>query len=311
MNDRGVILIVDDEVSNIEIVAAALEDEHDLSFATSGKEALEVVEHVTPDLVLLDVMMPDMDGYEVCRRLKKIPRMADVPIIFSTALDGNDAEARGLSMGAIDYITKPISPIVVRARIHNHMEMKRMRDQLAQLAVTDALTGLSNRRRLESVMAEQAAALSETGGELSVIILDIDFFKRFNDEYGHAAGDRCIAMVAAALSRAVTRASDVTARYGGEEFACVLPNMGHADALAIAAAIRERVSRLGIPHRGSDAGPNVTVSVGVATAACRPGMRPADWIEAADAQLYSVKQHGRDGVAGCVFAAEPGTVPVP
>jgi diguanylate cyclase (GGDEF)-like protein len=308
MSDRAVILVVDDEVSNIEVLSSVLEDDYDLSFATSGKEALAVVDQITPDLVLLDVMMPEMDGYEVCRRLKEIPKMADVPIIFSTALDGHEAEARGLTMGAIDYITKPISPIVVRARVRNHLEMKRMRDQLAELAVTDALTGLSNRRQLETVLRQEVARLTRTGADLSVIILDIDFFKQFNDEYGHTAGDRCIAMVAAALKRAVTRASDVTARYGGEEFACVLPGSSHAEALEVASGIRERISRLGIPHRASKAAACVTVSVGVATASCRPGMQPTEWIEAADAQLYSVKRRGRNGIAGCTFAGKLETV---
>ncbi|MBL6458993.1 diguanylate cyclase [Belnapia sp. T6] len=301
MDQRAVILIVDDEATNIEILSAILEEEHEICFATSGEEALEVVRSAAPDLVLLDVLMPGLDGYEVCRRLKADPQLADLPVIFTTALGDQAAEVRGLELGAIDYVHKPISPVIVRARVRNHLEMKRMRDELARLAVTDALTGLGNRRRLEATLAREAARLSLNTAELSVIILDIDFFKRFNDSYGHSAGDRCIAMVAATLSRAVRNASDLAARYGGEEFACVLPGAAHSEAVEIAQTIRDRVRALGIPHGGSDAAPLVTVSIGVATATCYPGLDPMNWIKAADVQLYLAKAAGRNAVFGRIF----------
>jgi diguanylate cyclase (GGDEF)-like protein len=305
---RALILIVDDEVSNIEILNAALEDEYEICFATSGEEAIKIALAVLPDLILLDVLMPSMDGYEVCRRLKEDPLIADVPIIFTTGLGDQEAEVRGLSLGAIDYVTKPISPEIVRVRVRNHIELKRMRDQLAELAVTDALTGLSNRRRLEQSLKLETARLARTTDWLSVIMLDIDFFKQFNDTYGHPAGDRCIAMVAAALNRAVRRAADLTARYGGEEFACVLPSMDHEEAMVVARGIRDQVHLLGIPHVRSTAAPYVTVSVGVATARCMPGMEPEFWIKAADRQLYVAKAGGRDNVVGIICDAETGTL---
>ncbi|WP_207540902.1 diguanylate cyclase [Sabulicella rubraurantiaca] len=304
MNKRAVVLIVDDEVSNIEILSAALEEQHEICFATSGQEALEVARSISPDLVLLDVMMPDMDGYEVCRRIKSDPLLADIPVIFTTALGDQDAEVRGLEIGAIDYVTKPISPVIVQARVRNHLEMKQMRDQLAALAVTDALTGLGNRRKLETILNQEVMRLARTGANLSVLILDIDFFKRFNDSYGHTAGDRCIAMVGAALARAVRRAADLAVRYGGEEFACLLPETSHDEAMEIASNIRERVRALGIPHSESDAAPHVTVSVGVATATCFNGADPMSWVKAADEQLYIAKKAGRNGVAGRIFRQE-------
>ncbi|MFC7066919.1 response regulator [Brucella rhizosphaerae] len=196
MPDRATVLIVDDEVSNIEIMNAVLEDHYEICFATSGEQALEVARSVLPDLILLDVMMPGLDGYEVCVRLKNDRLLADVPVIFTTGLDDQEAEVRGLSLGAIDYVTKPINPVVLRARVSNHIELKRLRDQLAQMAVTDALTGLSNRRQLEVILAGEISRLAPSGAWLSVIMLDIDFFKLFNDTYGHPEGDRCIAMVA-------------------------------------------------------------------------------------------------------------------
>ena len=178
-----------------------------------------------------------------------------------------------------------------------------MRDQLAELAVTDALTGLSNRRRLEQTLKRETARLPQHHQWLSVIMLDIDFFEQFNDTYGHPAGDRCISMVAAALHRAVHGASALTARYGGEEFACVLPELEHEAAMVVAHRIRDQVQLLGIPHMKSSASPHVTVSAGVATAICMHGMATDIWIKSADRQLYSAKASGRNKVIGAIFDA--------
>lgn len=304
MNERAVILIVDDEIANIEIMNVALEEEYEVCFATSGAQAIEVAKSVSPDLILLDVMMPDIDGYEVCKTIKAIPALADVPIIFSTGLDDQDAEARGLTLGAIDYITKPVQPVILNARVRNHIELKRLRDQLAQMAVTDALTGLSNRRHLEQVLNTEINRLSRAGDWLSFIMVDIDFFKQFNDTYGHPVGDRCIAMVAAALNRAVRRAADVSARYGGEEFACVLPGAPPEAAASVASDIQAQVRYLGIPHMASTISPFVTVSVGVASARCLPNMSADLWVQHADRQLYESKKEGRNRIAAGTFSLE-------
>ncbi|GLK83557.1 diguanylate cyclase [Ancylobacter defluvii] len=304
MNERQSVLIVDDEVSNIEILSAALEDDYEIYFATSGEEAVDIARTNMPDLILLDVLMPGTDGYVVCSTLKADPLVGDVPIIFTTALGDRDAEVRGLTLGAIDYITKPISPVAVRARVRNHLDMKRMRDQLAEMAVTDALTGLGNRRRLERVLDQSAVRLAMNESLLSLIIVDIDFFKRYNDAYGHTAGDRCLSMVASALKRAMQRTADVAVRYGGEEFACVLPECSHAEAMEVARQIHQRVQLLDIPHRASDAAAFVTVSVGVATAACVAGGAPEAWVRAADEQLYLAKSAGRNQVMGREFSVQ-------
>ncbi len=304
MTRRPVVLVVDDEVSNIEILSAALEDDYDVCFATSANEVFELLRTVMPDLVLLDVLMPGTNGYEICRRIKANSLLADIPIIFTTALGNEGAELEGLALGAIDYLTKPVSPAIVQARVHNHLEMKRMRDQLATLAVTDALTGLGNRRQLDESLRREAGRLAESSGNLSVLLLDIDFFKRFNDLYGHTTGDRCLVQVAATLHRAVARVADVTVRYGGEEFACVLPDTSHAVAMEIAETIGQRVTALGIPHDGSDTAAFVTVSVGVATAACAPEIPPEAWVTAADTQLYLAKNAGRNRVVGRTFEVD-------
>jgi diguanylate cyclase (GGDEF)-like protein len=175
------------------------------------------------------------------------------------------------------------------------------------MAVTDALTGLNNRRRLEQWLKIETTRSARTADFLSVIMLDVDFFKQYNDTYGHPAGDRCLVMVAAALNRAVRRAADLTARYGGEEFACILPSTEHEAAMVVARNVRDQVHALGIPHIKSAAGAYVTVSVGVATANCLPGMAPELWIKAADSQLYLAKSAGRNSVIGTIFGTSSGT----
>ncbi|SER33604.1 diguanylate cyclase [Sphingobium sp. YR768] len=298
---KGTILIVDDEISNIEIMNAVLEDDYEVCFATSGQQALDAARTAQPDLILLDVLMPGIDGFEVCRRIKADPLMVDIPVIFTTGLGDTEDEMRGLSLGAIDYVTKPIQPAILRARVGNHVELKRLRDQLATLAVTDALTGLSNRRHLERALQTESARLARSEDWLSVIMLDIDFFKQFNDTYGHPAGDRCIMMVAAALTRAVKRATDLPARYGGEEFACILPGTDRHGAELVAQEILLQIQSLNIPHEQSRVSPFITVSIGVASARCLPGMSAENWISEADRQLYISKQEGRNRITMSEF----------
>ncbi|KPH65894.1 diguanylate cyclase [Novosphingobium sp. ST904] len=298
---KATILIVDDDVANIEIMNAVLEDDYDVCFAMSGEEAIETARTVDPDLILLDIVLPGLDGFEVCRELKVDPVLADVPIIFMTGLDDSEDEMRGLSLGAIDYVAKPIQPAILRARVSNHVELKRLRDKLAELAVTDALTGLSNRRQLERTLEAEWSRMCRSGDWLSVIMLDIDFFKQFNDTYGHVAGDRCIVMIAATLNRALRRVTAVTARYGGEEFVCILPGADPASARQVAEEIRRQVNALQIPYETSQVSSYVTVSIGVASARCTGDMTPERWIAEADKQLYLSKVGGRDRIVGTQF----------
>lgn len=307
MNSRPVVLIVDDESTNIEIMSCLLEPEYEVCFAKSGQHALEIAAGLAPDLILLDIVMPGLDGYEVCRRLKQDEVLADVPVIFTTGLDGLDDEARGLSLGAIDYVTKPIQPEILRRRVSNHLEMKRMRDQLAALAMTDALTALGNRRLLEKRLGLELRRLTRHGDWLSVIMLDIDFFKKFNDTYGHLEGDNCIRKVAAALSEVLQRSGDFCARYGGEEFACILPGADLGGAMVVAEMLRERIEQLAIPNAGAGPGARVTASIGVASSRCLPGISAEQWLRHADQRLYDSKQAGRNRVSGGVLPAPPAT----
>lgn len=298
MSAKPVVLVVDDEITNIEIVSAALEDDYEISFALAGEQAIEIAHLSSPDLILLDVVMPGIDGYEVCRRLKRDSLLSDVPVIFTTSMDGAEAEVRGLSAGAIDYVTKPFQPVALRQRIGNHVQLKRARDALSDLAMHDPLTGLANRRLLEQRLQAELAQLGRDGGELALLLLDIDYFKRFNDTYGHPAGDHCLARVGSVLRDQMRRGGDLAARYGGEEFACILPHTGPAGAMAVADAIRSAVEALEIPHAASPVSPVVTVSIGVSAAIPSADLTAESLLSHVDQLLYRSKERGRNCVTG-------------
>jgi diguanylate cyclase (GGDEF)-like protein len=290
------ILIIDDTPANIEILSSILGAEYGILFATSGREALDLVVGQTPDLILLDIMMPEMDGYEVCKRLKANPPTHNVPVIFITALSEEADETRGLEVGAIDYISKPISAPIVKARVRNHLQLKRYRDILEDLSARDGLTGIANRRRLDESLAREWLRGRRNQSPLSVCLIDIDFFKRFNDCYGHAAGDDCLRRVALALASVSRRPADLVARYGGEEFVCVLPDTDAAGADLLADKFRGAVIALGIPHADSTIAGQVTISGGVATAIPTKESSAAELLEAADRLLYQAKKTGRNRV---------------
>ncbi|RYY84855.1 MAG: diguanylate cyclase, partial [Comamonadaceae bacterium] len=221
---RARVLVVDDHDINVRLLQATLDAEHDVQVATDGEQALAACRLQAPDLVLLDVMMPGMDGFEVCRRLKADAATRDIPVIFITALGDEQAETKGLGAGAVDFISKPIRPRVVRARVHTHLTVKRQADLLRSLVYVDGLTGLCNRRSFDESLARECGRATRAGSPLSVALVDVDLFKRYNDHYGHQAGDDCLRRVADAMASCLQRPGDVCARYGGEEFAWVLPD---------------------------------------------------------------------------------------
>lgn len=293
---KRTILIVDDTPVNIEILNHALEKEYEILFATNGREALDIAFDQSPDLILLDVMMPDMDGYEVCARLKAEPRTRGIPIIFVTAMDQEGDEAKGLELGGIDYLTKPVRPAIVRARVRNHLELLDYRDFLEELSGTDGLTGIANRLRFDEFLMREWRRALRNRMPLSLILLDIDLFRAFNDHYGHLAGDDCLRQVAWLLTDNLRRPADLAARYGGKEFAGLLPETDAKGALWVADQIREKVSGLNIPHASSPVADHVTVSIGVATLIPVVGQSAMDLIWRADVLLQAAKQSGRNQV---------------
>jgi diguanylate cyclase (GGDEF)-like protein len=291
---RQTVLIVDDAPANIELLSEVLESEVEVLFALSGEDGLNIAFEEAPDLILLDIVMPEMDGYEVCARLKADPRTRTIPVIFVTAMDLEEDETKGLALGAIDYITKPIRPPIVRARVRNHLELKRYRDLLERLTTTDGLTGIANRRRFDAFLESEWSRARRSQKPLSLIMLDIDFFKAFNDHYGHLAGDDCLRQVAQCLADGVRRPADLVARYGGEEFACLLPETTAMGAVTMAKRFLESMEELNIPHAYSEAADHVTLSMGVATLVPLVGQPSSDLVRHADQLLYEAKQNGRN-----------------
>jgi diguanylate cyclase (GGDEF)-like protein len=246
-----------------------------------------------PDLILLDVVMDDIDGHDVCRRLKADPLTSAIPIIFVTSLNQEADEVMALGLGAVDFITKPINPVIVRARVRTHLTLKLQGDLLRASALLDGLTGVANRRKFdEDVQTDWRQCLRESA-PLSLILIDIDYFKLYNDRYGHQAGDNCLRLVARALFETLRRPYDKVARYGGEEFACLLPKTELAGARAMAERMRTHVSELNVEHLGSDVDQIVTISLGVASMVPTPSVTPEVLLGAADQQLYEAKRRGR------------------
>jgi diguanylate cyclase (GGDEF)-like protein len=290
---RPRLLVVDDQPINVQALYRALCADHQVLVATSGEQALAMCAERQPDLVLLDVVMPGIDGFEVCRRLQSDASTQHIPVIFVTASSDEAAERHGLDVGAVDFITKPINPAIVRARVKTHLTLKAQSDLLRQLAFVDGLTGVFNRRHFDERLLDEWQRSGRNGAPLSLLLLDIDFFKRFNDLYGHQSGDDCLRCTAQALKGSLNRPADVMARYGGEEFACILPNTDAAGALVVGRRLEQCVRALRIAHGSSTAGPFVSASVGVATRGQDKDESIAALLARADRQLYRAKAQGR------------------
>lgn len=287
MKNENVILVVDDVASNIEILAAVLKDDYQIKIAQSGAKALELVlQKPIPDLILLDVQMPDMDGYEVLKELKSNRATEHIPVIFITSNDTIDEEERGLLKGAVDYITKPIRPAIVKARIKTHITIKNQRDALVYSSSHDQLTGLYNRRHLDEEGDRKFSRAQRTQDKLSVIMLDIDHFKVVNDTYGHLSGDNVLIAVSNLFS-IFKRNEDFATRYGGEEFVIMLDNCGLADAKEKAENIRLKIEIL------RPDGIEIRASFGVAEFSARHNSFE-ELLKDADSALYKAKNSGRN-----------------
>lgn len=292
---RSKVLVVDDVRDNVRMLAAILKDECDVSFALSGPEALEKMRKAVPDLVLLDVEMPGMDGYEVLAQMRADKLLERVPAIFVTARSDATDEEHGLTLGAVDYIAKPFSSAVVKARVRSHLllhhyaaRLEAANVELERLATTDGLTGVLNRRAFYERGEAELARIGRYGGTAALLALDIDHFKRVNDTWGHKAGDQVLIAFAGGVRRCL-RESDLIGRVGGEEFCILAPNTENADALA------ERILSLvrGSPIASGTEQIRITTSIGISN--LRAGdTSVADAVCRADAALYKAKHSGRD-----------------
>jgi diguanylate cyclase (GGDEF)-like protein len=293
---RHTILLVDDAAANLEAMNAVLGQDYDLIFATTGPEAIDLAREQLPDLILLDVMLPGMNGYQVCRKLKDDDRTRGIPVIFITSMDHEEDEAAGLDAGAIDYLAKPIRASIVKARVRNHLELKRARDLLEGLSITDTLTGLANRRQFDAVLEAETRRAIRGMNHVGLLMCDLDRFKAYNDYYGHPAGDWCLAEVGKVFRDVFRRAGDLAARYGGEEFAVILPGATPPDAWMMGEKIRQAVEARRLPHQRGGAGPWVTMSVGAASMLVTAESSTQWLLQRADVALYASKKAGRNRV---------------
>jgi diguanylate cyclase (GGDEF)-like protein len=319
------VLIVDDNVGNLRVLSNILRGHgYGVRSLRKGETVFSSVLESPPDIILLDIMMPDMNGYEVCGQLKADERTCGIPVIFISALHEIDEKVKAFSAGGVDYITKPFQEQEVLVRVHTHLmlrrtqisleqeisertraekELKQAKDALEQanrelqrLASSDGLTRIANRRRLDEYLRQEWKRLAREQVPLSLILCDIDFFKNYNDTYGHLSGDDCLFRIARVIQGAARRPADLAARYGGEEFAIVLPNTDSGGAMQVAGCIQDAVSRLKIPHSDSSVSCFVTLSIGVSSMIPTHTGSPDLLIHAADQALYEVKKQSRNAV---------------
>jgi diguanylate cyclase (GGDEF)-like protein len=331
VSDRmlGRVLVVDDQLENLRTLTGILGNHHyHVRSAISGKMALAVVQFWIPDVILLDLNMPRMDGYAVCRRIKMNPNITDVPIIFMSGINDVLNMVKAFAVGGVDYVLKPFRPIEVLARVRTHTMLRQLQLQLQvknrllearnqqlmqevqsrmaaearlqilnqslmDLAHQDELTQIPNRRRFDDYLVNAWQWHEEQSQDLSVIFCDVDYFKCYNDCYGHQQGDRCLISIAQAIARVVPSQA-VAARYGGEEFAIILPRTDRPAAVKVAQQIQQAIAQLEIVHARSVDGGHVTLSMGISSTRPQSGASPYGVLRAADRALYAAKGQGRN-----------------
>jgi two-component system chemotaxis family response regulator WspR len=322
----AVVLLVDDQAIVAEGIRRMLEDQPDIAFhyCADPKRAIQEAVACKATVILQDLVMPGVDGLTLVRFFRNNPATRDVPIIVLSSKNDPHVKSDAFEQGATDYLVKLPQKVELLARIRAHAksyvaqkerdaafrdlravqtQLEKLNSELAlsnrelqRLSSLDGLTGLANRRQLDETLLALWRQAIHTGLPLSLIFADIDFFKRYNDHYGHQAGDDCLKKVAHALQNTIHRPEDLVGRYGGEEFVMILPDTTDAGALAVAEKALGSVGRLNIPHGNSEAATHVTLSIGIATAYPREGSRPQYLIEAADRNLYRAKERGRNRI---------------
>lgn len=299
---QPLVLVADDDpFMRLQLRRAMEEDGYQVVEVTNGEQCLADYQRLHPDIVLLDAIMPVMDGFACCAKLQTLIDSDRTPILMITGLEDAESVAQAFAAGATDYITKPIHWAVLRQRVRRllyqtqlYRELESTNQLLQKLVSLDGLTHLANRRRFDEYFAQEWQRMTREQAPISLILCDIDFFKLYNDTYGHQAGDECLRQVAQAIDSSVKRPADLVARYGGEEFVVVLPNTHASGGISVAAEIQERVQLLKIPHKGSTISPFVTLSLGIATVIPWCGVSPEILLNTADKALYQAKAAGRN-----------------
>ncbi|WP_374337304.1 diguanylate cyclase domain-containing protein [Leeia sp.] len=288
------ILIIDDSVTMQRLLGSLLKECGQIVCAISGAQGIDLARTLRPQLVLLDVEMPGMNGYEVCAALKADEVTRDSAIIFVTATNSMESEVAALEAGAVDFITKPINPPTALARVRTHIKLQQHALAMQYLAQRDGLTGIFNRRFFDAQLELEIARHRRQGLPLGLALIDIDHFKLYNDHYGHQLGDSCLQAVANCLANSTRRPGEVMARYGGEEFVALLPYCSAEDVLKYGTHLCAQVQQLQLPHAASTVCGEVTISVGVASVLPDATMLAAELVGKADAALYRAKSAGRN-----------------
>jgi len=301
MQSRSTLLIVDDTETNVDILVELLSDLYEIVVALDGERALKILDEQAVDLILLDIMMPDMDGYEVCKRVKQNEKTHDIPIIFITAKTDEASIEKAYDVGGMDYITKPFKPKELFARIKTQLhiralieELERSKCELKRLSETDPMTNLYNRRYFNDASKTIMELAKRDNTPLTVVMLDIDKFKKVNDTYGHDVGDDILISISNILLE-MTRKSDLDCRFGGEEFILLLPETSLEGSMVIAEKIRKKVAAFSLTLK-DDREVSVTVSLGVSQIDMQHDLSIAPAIKRADIALYKAKESGRNKV---------------
>lgn len=288
------ILIVEDDDTSARIISEAISGFYHIDIVNSGDAAIEFCKTTLPDLILMDIEMPSMDGLTACKVLKQQGSTRFVPVVIITAHTELTYEDLSWEAGCADFIAKPFSPVALRHRINHHLEVKLLTDKFKRLASIDGLTGLQNRHAFNQYLAEQIRLSVRMNRPIGLLMIDIDLFKEFNDTYGHLGGDDCLQRIAIAMSESLVRPTDYIARYGGEEFVVLLPDTCIEGATIVANRLLMAVQDLAIPHQSSPE-EIITISIGV-TSCCTPDIDKNSLIQQADILLYKAKNDGRNRI---------------
>jgi len=296
--NKNSLLIVDDEKSNLKVLTHILGQEYSIYTASNGIDAIEKAKDYTPDLILLDILMPEMDGYQTLSEIKKNDKIKNIPVIFITGLDSDEDEEKGLALEAVDYITKPFSPIVVKLRVRNQIQIITQMRTIERLGMIDQLTNLPNRRFFDKHLNIEWKQAIREKTNISLLMLDLDNFKKVNDKYGHQQGDLVLQVISVLLHKSLKRPGDFSARWGGEEFVILLSNTSAEGAIEIAETIRRDVEA-NLVQCDDGPGIKITISIGVTSITPVVGSSIDEFISNADKGLYSAKQAGRNKVVFC------------
>lgn len=289
------ILIIDDSQVQAEYLNSILKNDYDITMTNSATEGFQLTQEREFSLILLDVIMPDLDGFSLLHQLQESPKTKYIPVILITSLSDIQNEEKGLIMGAVDYIAKPFSPVIVRARVQTHIKLYHYQTKFRTQAMVDDLTGVANRRSYDTVSTIKWREAIRLDLPITVAMLDIDQFKEYNDHFGRLAGDEVIATVAKTVSSQLQRATDFFARYGGEEFVAILIGNKPQQAFDFLKRIRQSVEDLHIPA-GTSVSPWITISVGGVTFVPKEADQYNTYIQIADTMLYDAKRFGRNRV---------------